>query len=71
MIHVAYIFSEYQTGSIAGHSFESIPWFSKTDFFEKKKKNSLLSSKYIFKAPLNTFYDLEPIIHVVYIFAEY
>ena len=38
MIHVAYIFSEYQTGSIAGHSFESIPWFSKTDFFEKKKK---------------------------------
>ena len=38
MIHVAYIFSEYQTGAIAGHSFESIPWFSKTDFFEKKKK---------------------------------
>ena len=38
MIHVTYIFSEYQTGAIAGHSFEAIPWFSKTDFFEKKKK---------------------------------
>ena len=35
-----------------------------------KNKFLLLLSKYIFKAPLNGFYDLESMIHVVCIFAE-
>ena len=35
------------------------------------KKFSLLLFKCIFKALLNGFCDLEPMTHVVYIFAEY
>ena len=42
--------------------------FSQTDFF--LKKNSLLLFKF-FIAPLNEFYDLEPMTNVICIFAKY
>ena len=51
-------------------SFKAITW-PLQNFIFKKTKFLLLSSKCIFKAPLNGFYNLEPMINVLCIFVEY
>ena len=72
MIHVTCIFVEYQTGVIADHSFEAIPWPQLNGQFFKTRF-SLLWSKCIFEAPLTDFYNLDRAYntHVVYIFVRY
>ena len=59
-----------QTGEIEDHSFEAIFIILVTLLFSKTRF-SLLSSKRIFTAPLNGFYNLEPVIHIACIFVEY
>ena len=66
----ASFFVKNETGTIADHGFGVISWTYKNYYF-LEKKFSMLLSQCIFKAPLNGFYDLGPMIHDKCIFTEY